>query len=51
VLPIPLPGAAGRAMRSGALRPASGSQARIGAVGFGEYVLRLRDELELARDL
>ena len=38
VLPLPLPGAAGRAMRSGALRPASGSQVRLGAVRFEEYV-------------
>jgi len=45
VLPIPLPGVAGHAMRSGALRPAPGSQARVGAVRFEEYCAHLRGSL------
>jgi uncharacterized protein YbjT (DUF2867 family) len=42
VVPLPLPGAAGRAVRSGALRPASGTPIRIGRVRFEEYVSTLR---------
>jgi uncharacterized protein YbjT (DUF2867 family) len=41
VVPLPLPGAAGRAMRSGALRPASGTPIRIGRVRFEEYLRTL----------
>jgi uncharacterized protein YbjT (DUF2867 family) len=43
VLPIWLPGAAGRAMRSGALRPASGSPIRLGTVRFEEYLATVRE--------
>ncbi|MGZ4626806.1 MAG: SDR family oxidoreductase [Kineosporiaceae bacterium] len=42
VLPMPLPGAAGRAMRSGALRPASGAPVRFGTVTFEDYLAHLR---------
>jgi uncharacterized protein YbjT (DUF2867 family) len=42
VVPLRLPGAAGRAMRSGALRPASGTPIRIGRVRFEDYLATLR---------
>ena len=38
VLPIPLPGAAGRAMRTGGLRPAPGTPVRVGTTRFEEYL-------------
>jgi uncharacterized protein YbjT (DUF2867 family) len=42
VVPLPLPGAAGRAMRRGALRPASGTPVRIGTTTFDDYLTALR---------
>jgi uncharacterized protein YbjT (DUF2867 family) len=42
VLPVVLPGAAGRAMRSGALRPAAGTPVRIGTRTFDDYLRALR---------
>jgi uncharacterized protein YbjT (DUF2867 family) len=42
VVPLPLPGAQGRAMRSGALRPAWGTPIRIGQVRFEEYLATLQ---------
>ncbi len=42
VLPIPLPGSAGRAMRTGGLRPEPGAPLRIGTVRFGDYLDQLR---------
>jgi uncharacterized protein YbjT (DUF2867 family) len=42
VVPLPLPGAAGRAMRRGSLRPASGTPVRIGTTTFDDYLRRLR---------
>jgi len=38
VAPLPLPGGLGRAMRSGALRPAWGTPIRLGQVRFEEYL-------------
>jgi uncharacterized protein YbjT (DUF2867 family) len=42
VLPLPVPGTGGRAVRSGALRPASGTPIRVGRVRFEEYLSTLR---------
>jgi uncharacterized protein YbjT (DUF2867 family) len=42
IVPLPLPGAVGRAMRSGALRPPSGTPIHIGRVRFEEYLATLR---------
>ena len=42
VVPVPLPGAAGRAMRAGALRPASGTPVRIGTTRFDDYLRTVR---------
>jgi uncharacterized protein YbjT (DUF2867 family) len=42
VVPLALPGAAGRAMRRGALRPASGTPVRIGRTTFDDYLGTLR---------
>jgi uncharacterized protein YbjT (DUF2867 family) len=38
VVPLPLPGAAGRAMRTGALRPEDGTPLRIGPTRFEDYL-------------
>lgn len=42
VVPLPVPGAQGRAMRSGALRPAWGTPLRLGQVRFEEYLATLQ---------
>jgi uncharacterized protein YbjT (DUF2867 family) len=42
VVPLPLPGMVGRAMRSGALRPAWGTPIRLGRVRFEEYLATLQ---------
>jgi uncharacterized protein YbjT (DUF2867 family) len=49
VLPIWLPGAAGRAMRSGALRPASGSPVRLGTVRFEDHLAHIRKSASMPR--
>ena len=50
VLPIPLPGAAGRAMRTGGLLPAPGTPVRIGSVTFDEYLAQVRGSQKVAVD-
>jgi uncharacterized protein YbjT (DUF2867 family) len=42
VVPLPLPGVAGRAMRAGALRPEPEAPVRTGTVTFADYLERVR---------
>ncbi len=42
VVPLPLPGPAGRAVRGGGLLPAGGTASRSGTVAFAEHLAQLR---------